>query len=65
MPLFSILLLTGLTNMNDHLGFWEYEAARGENVRQYFIARNARKSSKTGPGLDLYAANLSVVEAIR
>ena len=51
--------------MNDHLGFWEYEAARGENVRQYFIARNARKSSKTGPGLDLYAANLSVVEAIR
>jgi hypothetical protein len=27
--------------------------SRGENVRQYFFARIARKNSKTGPGLDL------------
>lgn len=32
--------------------------SRGENVRQNSVTRIESKNSKTGPGLDLYAANL-------
>ena len=38
--------------------------ARGENVRQDSVTRIERNNSKTGPGLDLYAANLRLARAI-